>query len=632
MRECRGASARFSSAFAPRRRGPACTIFRAVRALAVGLLLSVVLSLPAPGLAAAAPPAAAAAAAPKVLRYAMVSDATSLDPVAYTDIYSAEVVGSIIEPLFRYDYLARPVRLRPQLAAALPEASADWREYTIRLRPGVYYADDPAFDGKPREVVAEDVAYAIMRIFDPRWKSAQYPTFASLKLSGLDAVRQRAIDTRQPFDYAAPVEGLKALDRHTLRIRLDAPNPRLAFALANVSAAGPMAREVVERYGDTLGEHPVGSGPFRLASWRRGSQIVLERNPHYRQVLYDEQAAPGDAAAEAIAARLKGRRMPLVDRVEIAIIDEDQPRWLAFLQDELDLGALPPTFAPVAYPGGKLAPNLARQGVVAHRLARPDLVYTVFNMDDPVVGGYEPAQVALRRAIGLGYDNAEEVRAIRRGMGLPAQSVVPPETYGHEPALKSEMSLHDPARANALLDLYGFVDRDGDGWRDRPDGSGLVLQFHSDKTLRPYNELWKRRMDALGLRIEFPSGLWTEQRKAARAGKLMIWGLAWNAGTPDADEFLRLGYGPAAGGDNVARFRLPAFDQLYERQASLPDGPERLEAIAQANRLLLAYLPMKGHVHRVSVTLHWPRLVGYLPHPFMRSFHAYVDLAAPAPP
>jgi ABC-type transport system substrate-binding protein len=595
-----------------------------VRCRAAGLILAVVFSL-------LLPVGPAGAATPKVLRYAMISDASSLDPVAFTDIYSSEVAGSIIEPLYRYDYLARPVQLKPQLAAALPEASPDQREFTIRLRPGVYYADDPAFGGKPREVVAADVAYAIKRIYDPRWKSAQYPTFASLKLSGLDALRQRALDSRQPFDYAAPVAGLAVLDRHTLRFRLDSPNPRFAYALAGVTATGPMAREVVERYGDAIGEHPVGSGPFRLASWRRGSQIVLERNPGYRQVLYDEQPTPGDAQAEAIAKALRGKRLPMVDRVEIAIIDEDQPRWLAFLQGDLDVAGLPATFAPVAFPGGRLAPHLARQGLVAHRLARPDIVYTVFNMDDPLVGGYGPAQVALRRALGLAYDNHEEVRAVRRDMGLAAQSVVPPETYGHDPALKSEMSQHDPARANALLDLYGYVDRDGDGWRDRPDGSPLVLQYHSDKTLRQYNELWKRRMDAIGVRIEFPSGLWTEQRKAARAGKLMIWGLAWNAGTPDADEFLRLAYGPAAGGDNVSRFKLPAFDRLYERQAMLPDGPERLAAITDANKLLLAYLPMKVHVHRLSVTLHWPRLVGFLPHPFLRPFHAFVDVAAPPP-
>lgn len=579
----------------------------------------------------AAGPVGAGPAGPKVLRYAMVSDATSLDPVATSDIYSQEVAGSIFEPLYRYDYLARPVKVRPQLAATLPEASADWREYTIRLKPGVFYADDPAFGGKPREVVADDVVYAFKRIFDPRWKSPQYPTFSSLGITGLDALRQRAIDGKQPFDYTRPIEGLVALDRHTLRIRLDKPDPRFVFSLTGVMATAPMAREVVEHYGDAIGEHPVGSGPFVLAAWRRGSKLVLARNPAYRDVRYDEEASPGDHRAEAVARAMHGRSLPLLDRVEIEVIDEDQPRWLAFLRGDLDLATLPATYAPTAYPGGHLAPGLARQGIVAQQLARPDVVYTVFNMDDPVVGGYAPAQVALRRAIGLGYDNDEEIRQLRRSLGLAAQSVVPPSTYGYDPQLKSEMSEYDPARANALLDLYGYADRDGDGWRERPDGAPLVLQYHTDKTLRPFNELWRRRMDALRLRIEFVPGLWTEQAKAARAGKLMIWFLSWNAGAPDADEFLRLAYGGAVGGDNLSRFNLPAFNALYERQSALPDGPEREAAIAAANRLLLAYMPIKAHVHRVALWLHWPRVQGFVPHPYLRPFHTFVDVTPTSP-
>lgn len=573
----------------------------------------------------------AGAAAPKVLRYAVETDATTLDPSGYSDIYSEEVAGSIFEPLYRFDYLSRPVKVRPQLAAALPEASPDLREFTVRLRPGIFYSDDPAFGGRAREVVAADVVYGIKRIFDPRWKSPQYPTYAAIGITGLDALRQRAIDGKQPFDYAHPVEGLVALDAHTVRFRLDKPSPRFVFELTGTLAPTAIAREVVERYGDAIGEHPVGTGPFVLASWRRGSQIVLARNLAYRDVRYDEEASPGDTEAAAISKALRGRRLPMVDRVEIAIIEEDQPRWLAFLQGDMELAGLPPTYVPVAYPGGRVAPGLARHGLKAQSAARPDVVYTVFNMEDPVVGGYAPAQVALRRAIGLGYDNDEEVRTLRRGLGLAAQSIVAPWTFGYDATLKSEMSEYDPARANALLDLYGYADRDGDGWRERPDGAPLVLQYHTDKALRPFNELWERRMTALHLKISFVPGLWTEQAKAARAGKLMIWFLSWNASVPDSDSFLRLTYGPATGGDNLSRFNLPAFNTLYERQALLPDGPERSALIAEANRLLLAYMPIKAHVHRVGVTMHWPRLVGYRRHPFLRSFHTFVDVTPTSP-
>ncbi|HEV8688806.1 MAG TPA: ABC transporter substrate-binding protein [Ideonella sp.] len=582
------------------------------------------------GVLAASAPACAATPAPgpKTLRYALVSDATTLDPGAIQDIYSQEVAGSIFEPLYRFDYLARPVQVRPLLAAGLPEASADWREFTVRLKAGIFFADDPAFGGHPRELVAADVAYAIKRIFDPRWKSPQYPSFAALGLLGLDGLRQRAIERKQAFDYTRPVDGVAALDAHTLRFRLDKPNPRFVFELTGVVAAAPVAHEVVERYGDAIGEHPVGTGPFQLAEWRHGSRIVLVCNPGYREARYDEQPAADDTEGQAIAATLRGRRLPMVDRVEIAIVEEDQPRWLAFLQHDLDVVILSPTYAPMAYPHGRLSPKLAQQGVRAQAMPRPDVVYTVFNMEDPVVGGYEPAQVALRRAIGLGYDNLEEIRTVRRSLAWPAQSVVAPMTFGYDAAFKSEMSEFDPARANALLDLYGFVDRDGDGWRERPDGSPLVLHYHTDRSqdLRRFNELWERRMRALGLRMEFLLGLWTEQAKSARAGKLPIWFLSWNADIPDADPFLRLGYGGAIGGDNLSRFNLPAFNALYERQAALPDGAERLATIAEANRLMLAYMPVKAHVHRVQVALSWPRLVGYRPHPFLRPFHAFVDV------
>jgi ABC-type transport system substrate-binding protein len=240
------------------------------------------------------------------------------------------VLSHILESPLCYDYLARPVRLIPSTAAALPEVSADGRVFTVRIRAGIFFADDPAFRGRPRELVAQDYVYSIKRFYDPRWNSSDLYVYESLQLPGLSELRQQAIKDRRPFDYAREVEGVRALDRYTLRITLGVADPRFVYWLADPLQMGAVAREVVEFYGDDIGAHPVGTGAFRLKSWRRASRIVLEASPGYRGTTYAGE--PADTPeARALAAQLAGRRLPLVDEVVLDVAEEAQPRWLSFL-------------------------------------------------------------------------------------------------------------------------------------------------------------------------------------------------------------------------------------------------------------------------------------------------------------
>jgi ABC-type transport system substrate-binding protein len=580
-------------------------------------------------LAAACALAQPGTAAPKVLRYAFPVAETSFDPAQITDLYSRTIAAGIFDAPLEFEFLASPARLRPNTLAAMPEVADDFRTFTFRVRPGIYFADDPAFGGKPRELTAADYVYSLKRHYDPRWKSGNLYLLENDKILGLSQLRREAIERKQPFDYDREVEGLRALDRYTFQIRLAEPKPRFLYHFTDGSFTGALAREVVERHGDRVGEHPVGTGPFRLAQWRRSSLIVLERNPNFREARYDEHPPPDDARLVAIAAQFKGRRLPMVDRVEIAVIEEAQPRWLSFLGGEQDIQELvPPEFADVALPNNELAPNLAQRGITMLRYPRADVALTYFAMEHPLVGGYAPHQVALRRAIALAVDVEREIRLVRRGQAIPAQSVIAPQTWGYDPQFRSEMGEHSVARAKALLDLYGWVDRDGDGWRDQPDGRALVLEYATspDQTARALAELWRKHMQAIGVRIEFKVAKWPEQLKASRAGQLMMWGVGWSAGAPDGDTFLALGYGPNRGQANHARFDLPAFNALYERQRSLPDGPERLALMTEAKKLLVAYMPYKIHVHRIGTDLAHPWVLGYHRHLFVRDFWKYVDV------
>jgi ABC-type transport system substrate-binding protein len=262
------------------------------------------------------------------------------------------------------------------------------------------------------------------------------------------------------------------------------------------------------------------------------------------------------------------------------------------------------------------------------RVPLVDVTLAYFGMEHPVVGGYTPERVALRRALALAYDVDKEITLLRRGQAIPAQSIIPPLLSGYDPKLKSEMSDHDVPRAKALLDLYGYVDRDGDGWRDRPDGSPLVLEYAAqpDQQNRQQQELWKKAMDRVNVKIEFKIGKWPEQLKASRAGKLMMWGVAWSATSPDGLYLLDLLYGPNKGQANHARFDLPAFNALYERAAVLPDGPERDAVMQEAKRIGIAYMPYKVTSHRIATDLLHPQVQGYKRHPFARAWWHYVDV------
>lgn len=610
----------------PRRRA-------ALRALAAGLGGTCLPALATAGAdAAASAPAAAAAAAPKVLRYAFRVAETTFDPVAVSDLYSRIILGHVLEGLYGYDALASPPRLIPLAAADMPVVQDDFRVWTIRLRPGQRFPDDPAFGGRVRELVAQDFVYSFMRFADPANRSPNWSAVEEMGIVGLAHARERAQSLQRPFDYDAAVPGLRALDRHTLRFELTTSRPRFLELIGGSDLYGAVAREVVERHRGDVGAHPVGTGPFRLVEWRRASRIVLERNPSYRERVYDAQPAPDDAEGQALVARFRGRRLPMIDRVEIAIIEQPQPRWLSFLQGEHNLlRRVPDEFIDWALPGGRLAPNLARRGMTAHRIVSPDVSFTMFNMEDPVVGGYEPHRVALRRAIGLGLDVQREFLVVRHGQEISGDSLVVPHTRGYDPAFKTEMSDYDPARARALLDTYGYADRDGDGWRETPDGAPLVLSIASqdDDTSRHLAELWLRDMTALGLRIQVQVRRWPENLKASLAGKLQLWDVASLSSSPDGQTSLERMYGPSSGGANLARFRLQAFDEIYERLLVMPDGPERLAAFDAAKRLGVVWMPYKIHGHRLVTDIAAPSVVGYRRPLLWVNFWESIDIVEP---
>jgi ABC-type transport system substrate-binding protein len=571
--------------------------------------------------------ASANAASEKVLRYAFEVAETGFDPAQIIDLYSRNVTANVFDAPLRYAWLAPAGTLEPSTAASLPEISADFRTFTFTLKPGTYFADDMAFGSQRRELVAADYVYSLKRIADPRWKSPTWSEFEEVAIVGLPAVREEALKTGH-FDYDREIAGLRALDRYRFRVTLERPNPRFAFLLADPSVVGAVAREVVERYGDRIMEHPVGTGPFRLTQWRRSSRIVLERNPEYREEFFPD--APDTASVESrqLAQRFHGRRLPMIDRVEISPIEESQPRWLAFLNGEHDfLDLMPRDLVSLALAGTRPTPVLLRKHVQVYRVPEIDVTVLAYNMEDPVIGGYEPERVALRRALNLGFNTDEVIASIYKYQASPAQTLIQPGTYGYDPALHTENGDYDPARANALLDVYGYR-RGADGWRSRPDGSSLELEMNlePDQQRRLLGEIVKKSFNALGVRVKFKYAKWPENLRMVQNGQFQIWYLGFSAAQPDSEDVFRLCYGPAIGSFDLSRIERPEYDRLFLASKQLPDGPERLELLHQLTALELVYAPMKAVSHRYRTDLAYPWVVGYHHGPFIRDWWRYVDI------
>jgi ABC-type transport system substrate-binding protein len=567
----------------------------------------------------------AAHGAEKVLRVPFVIAETNFDPAVVSDTYSHNIIHEIFEPPLTYDFLAQPAKLKPETAEAMPEITDGARTYTLRIRQGIYFADDPAFNGQKRELTARDYEYAMKRLIDPKNRSPNLWLIEG-RVLGVEAAAAKA-KKANAFDYDAPIAGLELLDRYTLRIRLEKPDYNFLYILA-MANVGAQAREVVERYGADIGAHPVGTGPFRLKEWKRSSKIVLEKNPNFRETYYDAELPPeSDVLGRRLHAEMKGKRLPQLDRIEVYVIEESQPRWLAFLNNELDWINLPYEFKSMALPNEELAPWLEKRGVRYIPGIDPDVTYLYFNMKDPTFGGYAPEKVALRRALSLAYSNEEEIYMVRNGTAIEAHSLLPPGVLGYDPNFNLGKT-YDLPKAKALLDMFGYVDRSGDGWREMPDGGPLTFVYATepDQLSRLFTQMWKKNMDALGVRMEVRTAKWPELRKESKLGKLQNWHLAWMADYPDGENFYQLLYGPNCGSSNDGCFQHEEFDALYDKAAALPPGPERTAIYQEMARLMAVFAPFKLHSHRKRNQLVQPWVLGWRRNPFLHEGYRYVDI------
>jgi oligopeptide transport system substrate-binding protein len=572
-----------------------------------------------PAVALLALAAAASAADPaKVLRVAG-SDIDTLDPHQLQDVFSRDVASTIFEGMYEWSYLDRPPVPVPRTAQAKPEVSADGRTWTVRIKPGIFFTDDPAFGGRPRELTAQDYVYSIKRTLDPNLRGGGDPVATDL-IVGMRAPVDAARKAGARFDYDAPVEGLRAPDRFTLQLKLTAANYPVATSLLLTPA---VAREVVDAAGGDIQARVVGTGPYRLAEWQRGSRVVLEANPGYRALAFPESADP--AHADVVRA-MRGRKLPAIGRVVLSVIEEQPVRVLEFDRGKLDVVDLRGEAVAPLLKHGELRPDLAARGIRRVPYVSNSSRALYVNMEDPVLGGMTRERIALRRAISMSIDVDTLIKVVYEGQGIASNQVVPPGVAGFDPDWPKRE--YDPVLAGRLLDRMGYGKRDAQGFRLAPDGKPLtvVLTIFTGTVWREIQTLLRRNLDTLGVRIEFREMPAQDLFKAGAQGKFMF-NIHGRSATPDGLLYLSF-YGPTPPELNESRFRVPQYDRAMEAFLRADNDADRMREARTMIAIVHYYAPLMPLVIDVRNAFVQPWVLGYVPSPFA-AYVQYLDLAAP---
>jgi len=566
----------------------------------------------------------------------------SIDPATCGDTTSAAIQGNIYEGLFGYHYLKRPVELVPQLAEQLPTISQDGLTFTVRIRPGVRYARNRCFgleaDGvtpKTRTVRAEDFVFAFKRIADFHVPTQLAWSFLSARIKGLDEFRAQTEQYEEgDFSrYDLAVAGLRALDEHTLQIDLTAPYPQLAHVLA-MNTYAPIPREIIDYYlaaeprdkrtaQITRMEQTVGTGPYVLRQWDRGSRIVLERNSEYRQVLYPADGSPGDAEAGFLADA--GAELPFIDVLDFKCVLEELPGWLRFLSRQSDVSGIPSdVFEGVISPDRELSQAWARKGIRLETFDRPIVMWLAFNLADPVL----KASKSLRQALCLGYNVEDYIEVLFNGRARRAVNILPKSFPTYAAAGAGPYYRYDPEAAKAKLQAAqeelraaGLLDQDGSIPELTIDLAGR------DETYRRMGEFSQQQFSALGLRVKIVLNDWPTLQQKVHHKQCQLYTMGWHADYPDAENFLQLFYSPnIEKGTNNTNYSNAKFDELYRQAKVMADSPKRRRLYVSMVRMLSEDCPVLLLTEPKFFVLVYDWVGNYKRHPFAYGMISYLRL------
>ena len=558
----------------------------------------------------------------KVIRMPMRTDGPkSLDPVQGSTAYDNQAASQIYETLVQYKYLVRPPTLEPLLLEKMPEISEDGRTFHFTLKKGVLFQDDPCFPGgRGRELVTDDVFYSWKRMAD-EGNGPKSWWLLEKTIVGFDEYREQQ-NAAEEFDYDAPVEGMRKINDYEFEVELTDPVQRFMYVLAMFQMS-VVPREAAEKYGGQFGRHPVGTGPFTMAKddWIPGKSMVLRKNPKYHECFYPSEHMPDDEKLGLD--RPAGTRLPIVDRVEITMFVQDQPKWLQFRSRKIDWLQVPAENFGQAFNKRtrQLKGSFKKEGITAHALPLLDFIFHGFNMEDELLGGYSEEKKALRQALCLAMDWEERNSVFYNNINIVYDGPIPPGLDGYPENGVAPVNFRGPRlqQARRLLAKAGY-----------PDGKGLPpLDYYTSRggNNQEQVEMLERHLEEIGVKLNIHLVDFSTLIEAVNNRKAQFFAFAWGSDYPDAENNLALFYSPnVSPGSNHFNYARDDYDTLYEKIRVMKPSAERTELYIKMRDMIIEDCPFAGSMARTRFYLVNPRLKNFKPEETFYNWVKYLDV------
>ncbi len=529
----------------------------------------------------------------KRLEMAVQSFPTTLDPHRVFYPPWNEIYRLVYETPVACAAEDRVLRLVPRLLATLPEVADDGRRVTLRFRRGARFQDDPCFpDGKGREIHAQDFMRVLYHHADPANASVYWNAYLAGRIEGLDELRTRA-EKEGFFDYDARVKGIDVVDDQVLVLRFHGPYPQFT-ALLTMAWASVVPWEARRKYGDGLGQRPVGSGPYRFDPKNStGSLKLFVRRDDYWRASEGGRAGP----------------LPRNGGVRLHVLPDLAAQEKRFLVGDLSfLDLYPGNAERFCTPRGRLRRKNVPRKTKLLVSDRTWVHYIAFNMRNKIL-----AKKTLRQALCLAVDRKRYVRDYYKGAAVLANHPVPPGLPLDTPTPPKRWAFgrYNLKKAKALLAEAGYPDGKGlpEFVLEAPDGGPLAQQDA---------EILKSSWARLGVKVQvrFHDSM-EDFIDRARRGVQEITINYWFADYPDADNFFLMLASRSiprvdARGDtpNMGFYSNPEYDRLYLESTTLAPGKERGRRYARMIQIIQEDCPWLFVAHQQLWTLVGPGVTG----------------------